>query len=509
MMRWRSGNSATVDVHEVLSHPESDWGSRMLVVGVVIVALLASAIVVFTGGNLIAGAAFLGALTVLLTTLYRLDLGFLLFVGAVLALDQYHIPGFEPLTFQFGYFRNVKEIAYLPSFGAAVFNPLELHLLLLIFVWFFVLGIQKERQLIGIHGWGVALAFFFGLICFLLYGLREGGELLVAVWEVRALMYLGVLYFFVPQVIQTKEQLVALVWVCIAAISLKALQGIVRYVTMGFTFNNLPTLTNHEDPVFMLTLVILLFGFAVMHVRHSQVSILLLLLLPLLIGFFVAQRRAAYAAILPSFAAFVVLLSQQERLKLFKTVLPVVGVLGLYTAVFWESESRFASPVRLVKSGLTSDRETAGERYYSNLYRDFEKINLAKTVQTSPVVGIGFGNKYEMPIPLATISFPLRDYIPHNQVLWIIAKTGVVGFFLFWFFFDAFAFRVASISTRLRDPYLRVVCAMAVAAVIGQIVVSYFDMQLTYYRNMVYLGILMGLPPALEVIDSESPAAKE
>jgi hypothetical protein len=30
------------------------------------------------------------------------------------------------------------------------------------------------------------------------------------------------------------------------------------------------------------------------------------------------------------------------------------------------------------------------------------------------------------------------------------------------------------------------------------VVVSYYDLQLTYYRNMIYLGTLMGLVPALQ-----------
>jgi hypothetical protein len=37
--------------------------------------------------------------------------------------------------------------------------------------------------------------------------------------------------------------------------------------------------------------------------------------------------------------------------------------------------------------------------------------------------------------------------------------------------------------------------------VLNQIVISYYDLQLTYYRNMVYLGLLMGLVPALESMD--------
>ncbi|HLX11867.1 MAG TPA: hypothetical protein VKS81_03560, partial [Bacteroidota bacterium] len=162
---------------------------------------------------------------------------------------------------------------------------------------------------------------------------------------------------------------------------------------------------------------------------------------------------------------------------------------------------RLGSPVRLVKSGLSNDRETAGERYYSNLYREIEKYDLAWTVRQSPVTGIGFGNKYQMPLPLVKIEFPLRDYIPHDEILWVLVKMGAIGFCLLWFFLDSFAFQGAMIFSRLKDPYLKSVCAVSVVAIVVQVVVSNFDLQLTYYRNMVFLGTLMGLLSSLEAMD--------
>ena len=55
--------------------------------------------------------------------------------------------------------------------------------------------------------------------------------------------------------------------------------------------------------------------------------------------------------------------------------------------------------------------------------------------------------------------------------------------------------------SRLQDPYLKAVCVMAVAAVVNQMVTSYYDLQLTYYRNMIYLAALLGLLPAIRNLD--------
>jgi hypothetical protein len=50
---------------------------------------------------------------------------------------------------------------------------------------------------------------------------------------------------------------------------------------------------------------------------------------------------------------------------------------------------------------------------------------------------------------------------------------------------------------------------MIVIAIVNQIVVSYFDLQLTYYRNMIVLGTLCGLIPTLANSCDEAPVESE
>lgn len=461
----------------------------------------AAAVLVASQGNLIAGVAFLAAVVVIGVSWYRLDWGFNLFAATVLLCDQFTIPGFEPFTYKISYFLNLKENPYLPPLSAGVINPLELHLLLLFAVWFFVAAARGRVAIRRVPAAAAVILFFGSVGWSLWYGLSNGGEILPALWEVRALSYFGLVYFLVPQIYTTKPQIAGLLAVCIAAISFKAFQGISRFIRLGFTFYGLPTLTNHEDPVFFATLMVLVVALVLFGARCRQRTALLLLLLPLTVGFITAQRRAAYASTIAMSAAFVVLLPSRERRLLVTSSLPVLVLLGIYGFAGWDSEGKWAGPVRLFKSGLTTDKETSGERYYSNLYRDIEKYDLAQTVRKSPLGGRGFGNKYDMPIELVPIPFLLRDYIPHNQVLWLLVKMGAAGFFFFWLFVDTYLFEGAGLLLRLRDPYLRAVCAMAIVAILNQIVASYYDLQLTYYRNMVYLGILMGLLPALAAAD--------
>ncbi len=467
---------------------------------IIVFSLLACFVFIATDGNLLAAIGLITVISILLITFYRVDWGFYTFISMVLLFDQFHIPEANPITYQVDYFKNLKQIPYVPHFSAGVMNPVELQLILMLMAWFVAISVRKQTKIQHVTIWGLALIMFITLIISFLHGLSTGGIFLPALWELRALFYFGFLYFFVPQIIQTKEQLINLMWVFIIFITVKALQGVGRFVLFGFSFNGLETLTNHEDPVFITLLIIFLLSLILFGGNIKQRNTLLILFAPLVLGFFAGQRRAAYGGLFISFIAFIILLQSHERLILLKAISPFLILIIIYSAIFWNSESKFAEPVKLIKSGISSNKSTEGERYLSNLYRKFEKYDLAVTSRSSLLLGLGFGKKYKMPIPLANIPFPLRDYIPHDEILWLFVKTGTIGFFIFFFFLDSLIIQGSTLCTKLNDPYLKSICVVIVVAIINQVVISYYDLQLTYYRNMIVLGTLCGLLPTLSTI---------
>lgn len=475
---------------------------------IIILSLIISGIFLSSGGSIFAVVAIIFLVLAVMITLYRVDWGFILFIGMVLIFDQFPPRGYGITIIGTEYFGNLKSLPLFSKIDAAVLNPLELQLLLIGTVWIVMIVLGKNVQLNRVPVWFTALLFFGWLIISAIYGLARGGDFLPALWELRALFYMGVIYFFIPQIIQSREQLRLLIWVVIGALAFKAMQGGIRAVRLGFSFGSRTELTNHEDPLFFVSLFILLFGMILFRSDDKQKKILYWLLLPMLGIFILSQRRATYAALGFSLITFMILLPKIQRAKLLKKMFPVAIAGVLYLAIFWNSESSIALPAQLVKSSISSDHETAGDRYYSNLYRDFENYNLAQTVKRSPVIGIGFGNKYDQPIALPKIPFPLRDYIPHNEIYWLIVKMGVIGFFLFWLFINSYVMSATYTFMRLKDPYLKAICAVAIIAIVGQIVVSFVDLQLTFYRNMVYLGMIMGLLSTIERLDTTESSTK-
>ncbi len=473
-------------------------GFELLILFLIVVL---AGVLVASNGSLFAGLAVLGIATVVAVTFYRLDWGFLLFVGMVLAFDQFPPRGYDKSIIGVEYFLNLKSLSVFSNVGFAVVTPMELHLALIVLVWILMIAMGKRVMVNSVPLWPAAAALFLWLGFSAAYGISRGGDFLPALWELRALFYLGFMYFFVPQIIQERHQVRAVVWVLIGTMAFKTLQGLVRILRLGFAFGNRTELTNHEDPLFMIALFFLLLGFTLLGGHRGQRRALLWLLLPMFVVFILAQRRATYGAIAVALIAFFILIPAANRATLLKVILPILVVVGLYLGVFWNSTSALGYPAQLVKSSFSSDKENAADRYYSNLYRELEDYNLAQTIKRSPLIGIGFGNKYDQPIPLVFIPFTLRDYIPHNEIFWLLVKTGAIGFFFFWFFLDAFLFHAASVYRGLRDPYLKSLCAIVMLAILGQIVVSFFDLQLTFYRNMVFLGLLMGIVPGLDFLN--------
>ncbi len=464
----------------------------------------------FFDGNvpLVAGIIYLSF--VLILSILRLDLSLCLFMFSVMIFDQYAIPGFDSITFDVRFFHNIKEIPYVPYLNSGVVSPFEIHLLFIAVALLMHASIRKSFSLKPIPVWG-AFMFFFALLIFsFANGIRGGGDIMIALWEVRALFYLCLMYVLVPQILETRDQLSVLLWVFIIGITIKALQGVSKFVELGFTTGGFDVLTNHEDPVFMITIFVLLLGFLVFSTGGKQRMWLLISLIILFLGFYVAQRRATYASLMVSISAFIVLLPTLKRFQFLKYFLPVLFVLLLYGAAFWNSDGTYGRPVQMIKSGFVEpDKETNFRDYSSNLYRENENYNLAQTVVNNPVLGTGFGKKYDQPIPLINIRYPLRDYIPHNQIYWILVKMGAVGFFAFWFFLNCFAAKGTQLFMRLNDPYLKAVTLVIIIAVINQMVVSFYDLQLTYYRSMLYLGCLMGLLSVISNIDSEEQSRED
>ena len=493
---------------EVRSHRyPDDLGLFLLVTACCVMLAL---VIVASNGSLLSTSAFFVVSVIVIVTLYRVDVGFLILLGMTLLFGQFEVPGLTTFTGSISYFKNLKEISYLPYFDMGIVNPFEMQFLFIISVWLALICIRKDYHARPVALWIPACLWFIWLVSAFVNGMSRGGDFLPALWEARALMYLGVIYVFVPQVIRTKEQIAAFFWVAIACMTFKAFEGIALFAGNGWSMGTFQTLEAHEDPIIMLTLFYLLLGLMVYGGHRRQRVVLLVLLLPLLLGFYLGKRRTAYASLFMSFVGYLILMPRRELIRASRFIVPGLILLTVYTVVFWNTQGGIAGPLQQIKSGFDfnegGNAEVVRDRdYLSNLYRKIENYDLLMTIRHASAIGIGFGTKYEQPLYLVPLDFALRDYEAHNSVLWLMVKGGASGFFLFWIFMNGLAFRGASLFTRLRDPYLKTVCALSVDSVIILVTAAFYDLQFVWYRNTIYFGTLLGLIASIQNITRDNP----
>jgi len=64
--------------------------------------------------------------------------------------------------------------------------------------------------------------------------------------------------------------------------------------------------------------------------------------------------------------------------------------------------------------------------------------------------------------------------------------------------------RGSILARRLQDPYLQLVAIYIVAMITMEIIVAYADYQLSFYRNVIYVGMLAGVLMRLAGMEQEA-----
>jgi hypothetical protein len=194
----------------------------------------------------------------------------------------------------------------------------------------------------------------------------------------------------------------------------------------------------------------------------------------------------------------------------FIAIAPIVAVCaGLYLLTFWNHPNSLGQPARAVKSVVSSDSVSARDRD-SDDYRLREKLNVWWGIQAEPITGTGFGRPYAKPLPLVDLSsiWPFWDYMPHNTILWLWLKAGVLAFMAMMFLFGAAVMQYVHLATRTRTPQLIALAAFGGATVVVVALLAYVDLGLVNARVMTLFGVTLGAIPFLEhEIAAEEAAA--
>ncbi len=274
-----------------------------------------------------------------------------------------------------------------------------------------------------------------------------------------------IFYILAVNTITEPRHVRALLWITIACILLRGIEGVFRYAIMPTDVRSTAEVVlEHDDSLFLVLGLTLLPVVALWRAWLSKRMLYILIAMAPLTLFVIVinHRRAAYLCLILVIVTSLPLVwlsmrSKKQKRRLISILAAGAILGGAYLAVFWNTSNGIVSePAQAIRSVINP-----GERdYESNLYRDIETQNLQFTISTSPIMGIGFGRPFIVIRPLVdlTATWPFQLYMPHNNMLWIWMRTGIVGFMSFWAIVGL-AILLAIASIRLGAARLRLLLA--------------------------------------------------
>ena len=324
------------------------------------------------------------------------------------------------------------------STGAGI-SPLEMSLaagLLALIGRYLWLGRSTIR--VGALAPPLALFTLFAFVSFV-YGRSTGGDLKVALFQLRPFAYLPIVYLLVTSNCRTAKQYVALYVSILVGIVVHSLLSLNAYLSTAPA--NRPTkelVVEHGAALRMNLLLISAIAACLFRGTSARVRAALLCgSVPVLWVYFLAQRRAAIVALVIALLVLTMALFVRQRRTFWKIVPAATIVLVGYVGAFWNSEASAAFPAQAVKS-VVSPEAVSDRNQSSDLYRIAETFDLRYTIHSSPLRGIGLGQPFLQPIQLPDLEgFEFRLYIPHNSILWIWVAMGAGGFVTMIYLFAA------------------------------------------------------------------------
>jgi len=392
-------------------------------------------------------------------------------------------------------FSSAESLLYIHS--SLIFSPLELILVLVLVLWLGKAIMQRRLKFVTGVLFGPALLFTLALIFGVGYGLATGGDLNIALWEVRPLFYLPFMLIFVSNLLEKTEHFSHMIWVSMVALGIEGLVGSYYYFfVLKMDLSMVERITEHSAAIHMNTLFVLVLAAWLYQAAPAKRFLLPLLIPPVLLTYLATQRRAAFVSLGVALVLLAFILYKENR-RLFWRLVPMAAVVGvLYLGVFWNSHNALALPAQALRSIVAPDQGSSDA--LSNLYREIENDNVSFTIESAPLTGVGFGNKFYIIRAMPDISFFIWwEYIVHNSIFWIWMKTGIFGFLAMLFLIGTSIMTGARALHAIKQRDLKAITLTATLYVVMHFLYAYVDMSWDT-QSMIYMGAMLGVINAMD-----------
>jgi len=264
------------------------------------------------------------------------------------------------------------------------------------------------------------------------------------------------------------------------------------------TFYNITGTSGHKNlfsSFLFLNLFFLIAAYFKLEDSWKSVSIICILLNCTFI--FLLGTKAVWLAICVSMAIFILLHFFSKYSKHPKLKFPVSLIITVLLAnIFFMN---FLQP--LIHKSI---RYTSASPSAHSIKLEQERLILwDKTYQLinqKPVYGLGMGN-WQIHFPDATLSNLWRAedlnftfQRPHNDFLWILSETGLIGFNLFLLFLISLLYMLIRTLFYVQEHNtLRYTLILCTSFIVGYFLISFFDFPKERIEHTVWINILLGI----------------
>jgi hypothetical protein len=365
-------------------------------------------------------------------------------------------------------------------------SPLRLPLIDMVFIGLLVLRAWRrskgetidEHGVAPVRGLNRALLVSIGAVLALdVLGTATGGDFNESLWQLRHLLLFPVVtLLFLGSLKGTETELRTIGKILIASAVVKALCGIyfiwaiVKPQGLWVEFT-----TSHSDTLLYAAVVAGYVAYFFEKPRWSVIRGAMVWMPIVLYGMKLNDRRLAYVSI--AFALIAIYVLQPNtwiKRRIFQFFVLGLPIFTLYLAMGWNrGDDGIWKIAGIVRSLLEGDKTAAGADY-----RDIENADVISTWSDHAFAPLGFGHKFYEPIRLPDIShiMPTYQYHPHNQLLWMWAIGGPLGFTLMFAPWVVGLFLAARAHRWLRRPYERAAALTCIALTIAHFNQVYGDM---------------------------------
>jgi hypothetical protein len=391
--------------------------------GVAGITLIVAAVAVLTAPAPLSLAGFV-LLVLAVVVVVRPELGLWFIAFLAVAGDSVTVPWYP---FAKGF--SASESILFVSDSITV-SPLEMLLAATAVGWFLRMAASRRWELRRGALFRPIVIFTLFVVFGLAIGIGRGGNTNIALWEVRPLLSLVVIYVLATNLVERPESYRRLWSALMAAVVIDSLFAIYYYFGLSSVARTQADhLGEHPAALHANAFFILMAAMGVMSARSTRRLVVLLVATPIVgYAYLLGQRRSAFVGLLIGVAMVAVVLYRRRPLAFWYVMPLLILVFAGYLVVFWNSTGVPGFPAQAVKS-VAAPSQLSEEDKSSDQFRVIENYNIVYTIRWRPLTGIGFGQQYLRPIPNADISFAQWwEYRTHNSVLWIWMQTGVGGF---------------------------------------------------------------------------------